>query len=153
MSVASTTRWLMFLWGLIENTFTSHQGVGFEEMARAQAGDPNLATEKSSFSHKLEDVPLLALTIKIICNTSTGVPQRLCHSIVFSSLYSLSHPGVKATSHMATTLYHWPCMKADIRMHMGRVLPSMPKFSIVGWWHVVSDAEDLQGSRRSVVIL
>ena len=110
------------------NTFTSHSGVDLEEMARAQATDPDLTTIKSSPSLKLENVPLPALITKIsaelrpeLCrylyDISTGVPRRFVpHSFRRSvdTLHSLSHPGVKATTHLVTTRYLWPRMKADV---------------------------------------
>ena len=101
------------------NTVTSHPGVDFEEMARAQAGHPDLVTVKSSPSLKLKNVPVPASTTNILCDTSTGLPRPFVpwpfRCSVLNSLHSLSHPGVKATVRLVTTRYLWPGMKADVR--------------------------------------
>ena len=100
------------------NALKTHQGIDFEEMAKAQTEDPDFATVKSSPSPKLENVPLTASKTTILCDISTGVPRPFVpcsfRCIVFQSLHSLSHPGVRATVRLVVTRYIWPNMKANV---------------------------------------
>ena len=54
----------------------------------------------------------------IICNLSTGTPRpfvpQVFRRLVFDSLHSLSHPGVKTTERLVTSRYVWPNIKADV---------------------------------------
>jgi len=53
----------------------------------------------------------------LLCDTSTGIPRPFVpaslRKIVFDSLHSLSHPGVRATRHLIATRYVWPKMNKD----------------------------------------
>ena len=102
------------------NALTQHQGIDFEDMARAQANDPDLAQfQRPSSSLQLEAVPVPASTTTLTCDLSTGIPRPFVpqsfRRIVFNSLHSLSHPGVRATERLVTARYVWPNIKADVR--------------------------------------
>ena len=81
------------------NALTQHQAIDFEDMAKAQANDPDLAEfQPSSSSLQLKAVPVPTSTTTIICDLSTGTPRPFVpqpfRRIVFDSLHSLSHLGV-----------------------------------------------------------
>ena len=89
-------------------------------MAKAQANDPDLAQfQQASSSLQLEAVPVPTSTTTTICDRSTGTPRPFVpqpfRRIVFDSLHSLSHPGVRATERLVTARYVWPNIKADVR--------------------------------------
>ena len=94
--------------------------VDFEEMATAQQEDPELLKLQSSTSSlTLKAIPLPTSDTTIVCDTSTGVsrpfvPARF-RRIVFESLHSLSHPGIRATQRLVTARYVWPSINADVR--------------------------------------
>ena len=94
--------------------------VDFEEMATAQQEDPELLKLQSSTSSlTLKAIPLPTSDTTIVCDTSTGVsrpfvPARF-RCIVFESLHSLSHPGIRATQRLVTARYVWPSINADVR--------------------------------------
>ena len=102
------------------NALTQQQGIAVEDMARAQAKNPDLADfQHVSSSLQLETVPIPASDTTIICDISTGTPRPFVPKsfmrIVFNSLHSLSHPGVRATERLVTARYVWPNVKADVR--------------------------------------
>ena len=73
----------------------------------------------SSSSLVLESKPLPDSDLEIVCDVSTGVPRpvvptSLCR-MVFHSLHSLSHPGVRATQHLITSRFVWPGINTDVR--------------------------------------
>ena len=101
------------------NALQQFKGIDFEEMARAQLNDPDLATVKSSSSSlNLQGVPVPACETTLICDLSTGVPRPFVSQTyrrkVFDSLHCLSHPGVRATERLITTRYVWPNIKAEV---------------------------------------
>ena len=89
-------------------------------MATAQQEDPELLKLQSSTSSlTLKAIPLPTSDTTIVCDTSTGVsrpfvPARF-RRIVFESLHSLSHPGIRATQRLVTARYVWPSINADVR--------------------------------------
>ncbi len=50
---------------------------------------------------------------------STGTPRPFVPECfrrpIFYSLYSLSHPGIRATQRMLTSRFVWPCINSDAR--------------------------------------
>ena len=93
--------------------------VDFQELARAQANDPDLPKLREDSSLRLESVPFLSEGISIVCDVSTGrqrpyVPQRFRRTI-FDSLHSISHPGIRATQRLVTSRYVWPGINMDVR--------------------------------------
>lgn len=55
------------------NALAQHQVIDFEDMARAQTNDPELAQfQQSSSSLELEAIPLPASTTTIACDLSIG---------------------------------------------------------------------------------
>ena len=102
--------------------------IDFPAMARAQQGDSLLLKLQSSprSSLKLQSLPLVAPDTKdvnngttILCDVSTGTPRPVVPAswrrIVFDSLHSLSHPGIRATQHLITARYVWPGINMDVR--------------------------------------
>ena len=89
------------------------------KMAAAQDEDLDLWQLQSSPSSLiLESRPVPGSDATIICDVSTGVPRPVvpasfCYQ-VFTSLHSLSHPGVQATQKLITTRFVWPGINADV---------------------------------------
>ena len=93
--------------------------INFKEMAAAQHEDPDLRQLQSSPSSLiLESKPVPGSDATIICDVSTGVPRPVVLASfryqVFTSLHSLSHPGVRATQELITTHFVWPGVNADV---------------------------------------
>ena len=102
------------------NALQQCQGIDFDELAKAQTNDPDLAAlQSSSMSLNLESVPVPASDTTLICDLSLGVPRPFVPQAyrrkVFDSLHSLSHPGVRATERLLAARYVWPNIKADVR--------------------------------------
>ena len=99
------------------NTLT----IDLDALAEAQTGDPELqALQKTpSTSLHLTPVALPGSSSMVICDTSTDVPRPFVPSplrrTVFTSLHSLSHPGVRATQRLIAQRFVWPGMNKDIR--------------------------------------
>ena len=76
--------------------------VNFKAMAVAQQEDPELLQLQCSSS-----------------SLSTGVPRPFVPArfrrMVFNSLHSLSHPGIRSTQRLLTARYVWPSINADVR--------------------------------------
>ena len=94
--------------------------VDFKQMAAAQQQDPDiLKLQMSSSSLTLKACPIPMSDGKIIFDMSTGVPRPIVPSLyrrlVFDSLHSLSHPGVRATQRLITSRFVWPSINSDIR--------------------------------------
>jgi cleavage and polyadenylation specificity factor subunit 1 len=96
--------------------------VDFVTMAVAQRSDPDLAhllATPQATSLKLVELPLSMADATIICDVSTDVPRPFVPAafrrIVFDSLHSLSHPGIRATQHLITIRYVWPNVQRDVR--------------------------------------
>ena len=81
--------------------------IDFRAMAAAQESDPDVLQMRSS-SLTLASMPLAVSDSTILCDTSTGVARPLVpvafRRAVFESLHSLSHPGIRATQCLVTTL-------------------------------------------------
>ena len=98
----------------------SQPRVDFEEIALAQKDDAELKqlTESNS-SLSFKPVPVPTADITIICDVSTGtphpyIPPKFRH-IIFNSLHSLSHPGVRATQRLVTARFVWPNINRDVK--------------------------------------
>lgn len=100
-------------------TAVQRQNIDFSTMAEEQNADTELAellTNPNS-SLKLQHLET-GPNEKLFCDVSTGslrpyVPKKLRRS-VFEHLYSLSHPGIKASRKLIQQRYVWPGMMADI---------------------------------------
>ena len=73
----------------------------------------------SSTSLDLQQVPIPATDVALLCDTSTVpprpyVPTKLRRQI-FDQLHGLSHPGIRATQRLISSRYVWPSMHKDIR--------------------------------------
>ena len=95
--------------------------VDFEALAVAQVTDPELKALQTSPSSSLQFalVPHLASPATLICDMSTGTPRPFVpvnfRRMVFNSLHSLAHPGIRATQQLVGDRFVWPGMNADIR--------------------------------------
>ena len=100
---------------------TQPLAVDYEAMAKAQVSDPELRALQTSPSSSLQftTVPHSASPTTLICDMSIGTPRPFVPAdfrrAVFTSLHSLSHPGVKATQQLIAHRFVWPGMNADIR--------------------------------------
>ena len=83
---------------------TQAPALDMELMAKAQTEDPELRTLQSSTSSSLQfiTVPQLTSPSILVCDNTTGTPRPFVPAafrrIVFDSLHSLAHPGVRATT-------------------------------------------------------
>ncbi len=102
------------------HTWASVSVVDFGAMAAAQAKDPVVQTACTDSSLKLEQVPLSTPDgTTLLCDVSTGlqrpvVPEEFRRTI-FDALYSLSHPGMRATQRLVTCHFVWPGVNKDVR--------------------------------------
>ena len=84
------------------------------ELARAQEG----CQETQQLRAKLTAQDVLISGHKIWCDTSTGVMRPLVpvslRRLVFNSVHSLAHPGIRATRRMLTTRYVWTSCSSDV---------------------------------------
>ena len=91
----------------------------FHKMAEEQKSDPDLKKCEANSSLKLRPLPLPGSDQSIVCDISTGTPRPFVPSsfrwIVFNTLYSLSHPGIRAIQHLVTSRFVWPSVNADTR--------------------------------------
>ena len=91
--------------------------IDYHAMAEAQLHENT--KDISTASLTLHPVPLPASNVKLLCDTSTGVPRPLVpqqfRRHVFDAIHSLSHPGIRATQRMVTARYVWPGINKDIR--------------------------------------
>ena len=74
---------------------------------------------ESNSSLSFKAVPVPTADITMLCDVSTGtprpyIPPKFRH-MIFNSLHSLSHPGVKATQHLITECFVWPNINRDVK--------------------------------------
>ena len=73
----------------------------------------------NSSSLTLQPMPVPTSDVTILCDASTGTPRPYVpskfHQVIFDSLHSLSHPGVRATQRLITQCYEWPKINSDVR--------------------------------------
>ena len=64
-------------------------------------------------------MPAPTTDIMLLCDISTGTPRPYVppkfRRIIFDSLHSLSHPGIRATQKLITARYVWPNINSDVR--------------------------------------
>ena len=91
-------------------------------MATAQLEDPQIQKLISNLSNtnlQFTTVPIPTADATIICNISTGSPRPLVpaqfRKLVFDSLHSLSHPGIRASQKLIKDRYVWPNINSDVR--------------------------------------
>ena len=102
--------------------------VDFTAIAEAQTTDPQIHSLQSSPTSTLvvEAVPLTNSTLPLYCDTSMGTQRPIVplawHRIVFDSLHSLSHPGIRAmyseTYHLPFCLAGYQCRCPSLDSHM-----------------------------------
>ena len=84
------------------------------ELARAQ----DACQETQQLRAKLAAQDVLISGHKIWCDTSTGVMRPLVpvslRRLVFNSVHSLAHPGIRATRRMLTSRYVWTSCSSDV---------------------------------------
>ena len=87
--------------------------VSFKAMAAAQQEDSNIQQFRTNGSSlTLQPMPVPTSDVTILCDVSTGtarpyVPFKF-RRVIFDSLHSLSHPGIRATQRLITQRYVWP---------------------------------------------
>ena len=74
---------------------------------------------ESNSSLSFKAIPVPTADITMLCDVSTGtprpyIPPKFRH-MIFNSLHSLSHPGVKATQHLITARFVWPNINHDVK--------------------------------------
>lgn len=104
------------------STIETPSHIDFVEMANNQKNDDELRQilehpDKSSL--KLQPFPMGSPTVELYCDVTTSrirpfVPE-VDRKRIFSSLHSISHPGIKATVKLVEERYVWPGIKADVR--------------------------------------
>ena len=90
-------------------------------MAEAQRTDPELQAllvNPETSSVQLAPMTLPTGELTLYCDMSTGIPRPFVptslRKVVFNSLHSLSHPGIRATRHLVTSRYVWPKINRDV---------------------------------------
>ena len=98
----------------------SQPNIDFKEIASGQTDDAELKQlmESNSFL-SFKAIPVPAADITMLCDVSTGtphpyIPPKFRH-MIFNSLHSLSHPGVKATQRLVTACFIWPNINRDVK--------------------------------------
>ena len=111
------------------NALQASSIVDFQAMADAQQADSELQEWKSRSpsSLTLTAVPLPGSSTTLICDISTGnsrpfVPTKF-RRLVFDSLHSMSHPGIRATQQLITSRFVWPRINSDVRKWAKACLP------------------------------
>ena len=83
-------------------------------LAREQLEDEEIKSYASNLKSFYLDE-----SASILCDVSTPYPRpfvpKACRASLFSSIHSLSHPGVKATLRLIKSRYYWPNMDKEIR--------------------------------------
>ena len=101
------------------NALDTPNTVDFVDMAAAQRDDPDLERLKESLSLIFLDVPIPVADRTIVCDVSTPTPPSYVPAsfrrLVFDSLHSLSHPGIRATQRLVTARFVWPNINVDVR--------------------------------------
>ena len=97
----------------------SASNIDFSKMAEAQTADPDFKKCEADSSLQLKAVPIPDSDKSIICDMSTGTPRPLVpvsfRRAAFSTLHSLSHPGIRATQRLITSRFVWPNVNTDVR--------------------------------------
>ena len=98
----------------------SQPNMDFKEIALAQTDGAELKQLMESYSSlSFKAVPVPTADITMLCDVSTGTPRPYIPSkfrhMIFNSLHSLSHPGVKATQRLVTARFVWPNINRDIK--------------------------------------
>ena len=94
--------------------------VDFKAMSSAQQEDPEIQQlEASGSSLSLQPMPVPTSDVTILCDVSTDTPRPFIPSkfrrLIFDSLHSLSHPGIRPTQRLITQRYVWPKINSDVR--------------------------------------
>ena len=93
--------------------------IDLEAIAAAQGNCEFLTQDTPTHSLSLEHIPLPHSSKTIICDVSMGrsrpvVPPTF-RQLVFRSLHSLSHPGIRASQKLISSRFVWPKMHRDIK--------------------------------------
>ena len=93
--------------------------IDLEAMAAAQCNCEFLTQDTPTHSLYLQHIPLPHSSKTIICDVSMGrscpvVPPTF-RQLVFRSLHSLSHPGIRASQKLIASRFVWPKMHRDIK--------------------------------------
>ena len=93
--------------------------IDFTRLADAQKNDQDLRTLETSSSLRLKAIPLSCSAGTILCDVSTASPRPYVppdfRRVIFDSLHSLSHPGIRASQQLITERFVWPNINKDVR--------------------------------------
>ena len=94
--------------------------IDFTQLAATQQTDPQLQKlTKGNSSLSLKLMPAPTTDVELLCDVSTGSPRPYVppsfRKVVFDSLHSLSHPGIRATQKLITACFVWPSINSDVR--------------------------------------
>ena len=85
---------------------TSAPLMNFKLMAQLQDACPSIKKMLTSFH--------------LLCDVSTGTPQPLVptslHQNVFSHLYAVSHPGIRASRPLVSSRFDWPGLSTEVHL-------------------------------------
>ena len=95
--------------------------IDFKAMAQLQTTDPEIRRiiNHPEFSRlKLEGVPLTSTGLTLLGDTLTGIHRPIVplsmRRLVFDSLHSMSHPGIRATRRLITARFVWSHINRDV---------------------------------------
>lgn len=104
------------------DTIETPSNIDFQEIANHQKTDKELAeilSQPDTSSLVLQPLPMGDPAVELYCDVSTNRIRPFVPVVdrrkIFSSLHSISHPGIKATVKLVEERYVWPGMKADVR--------------------------------------
>lgn len=93
--------------------------IDFLAIASKQKSDEELANLQKSSSLHFKEVPLLSSPGTIICDMSTGTPRPYIPAefrrLIFDTLHTLAHPGIRASQRLVTERFVWPGINRDVR--------------------------------------
>lgn len=105
--------------------------INFNAIAEAQLDDSELqqllAAGNSGQSNEFKTVNIPDSQLHLTCNVAENtlrpfVPKQFREAIL-TKLHGISHPGIKATTHMIVERYFWPNMKADCARFVKHCIP------------------------------
>lgn len=108
------------------NAITLPNPINYDEIAAAQANDPELQDLLKSESLKMKRITLHDSTI-LYCDTSTKtvrpyIPKQY-RKQVFLQMHNLSHPGIKPSTQLVKSRFIWPSINKDCKEWARECIP------------------------------
>lgn len=102
----------------LEEAALEEVSVTLKKVQEFQEKDDEIKTLCTNNSVKMEQVSAKGSATKVWCETSTGkqrpyIPEPLRKN-VFRTLHNQSHPGIRATRTLVTSMFFWPNMNKDL---------------------------------------